>query len=575
MSLYAIDTDSLRTALKSANDRKAIHIQVLLAEEYLKQNADSSNYFANLLLSRDDLTADAELRAVLVKSKVLYRRDSIQKARVYLLQSERIIEDVADTWYLLNYRMIRAYISELSADFDDAINQNQMGLELALAERDTAYLARFRNNLGLAYKAIGQYPDAVAQLKLAVPLFQALGQTAYANAVLLNIGATYIDIARYDSAKVYLERSSLFFKQNQSYYELASFYGNVANIAYLEDNPKHAIGLLHKKLTYLNLAEAAATRPTILLKLGAFKDLARAHLALDQKDSAKWYYNKLYSIAQGEILLEYMTTASEGLSRILEERGLLDSALYYYKAYVSHRDSLQSQEGREKALQMKADFELSQILAQEKRTIELKEIEKRQLVLIYTIVVLVLLALLLVVYAALQRTRKKQRERELAELTLKAEKRKLEHDMALKDKELTKKQVKLSESESRIESVLKELKEGLANIPGENQNILRSLAKRMEGRSTKNAMQALDYYLQESDTRLFEALSRKHPDLTRSELRLCAFIRLNLSSKEIATVMHQNANSLKMARYRMRKKMGLDTNENLVAYLNNLVGENT
>lgn len=61
----------------------------------------------------------------------------------------------------------------------------------------------------------------------------------------------------------------------------------------------------------------------------------------------------------------------------------------------------------------------------------------------------------------------------------------------------------------------------------------------------------------------------KHPNLTQNELKLCAYLRINLSSKEIAQMLNISPESLITKRYRLRKKLDLDTEDNLVKFLSN------
>lgn len=65
-------------------------------------------------------------------------------------------------------------------------------------------------------------------------------------------------------------------------------------------------------------------------------------------------------------------------------------------------------------------------------------------------------------------------------------------------------------------------------------------------------------------------LNELFPFLTPGEMKLCAFLRLNLSSKDIAAITFQNSQSVDMARYRLRKKMALNPSENLVDFIINL-----
>ncbi len=502
-------------------------------------------------------------------------QDSLQEARFQLLRIDPIIPNVKDAWYLMNYRMIRAYVSDLNADFDDAIEQNQLGLDKALTEMDTAYQSRFHNNLGLAYNGIREYQSAIVQLKKAAFLFGLLGERQNEASAWTNVGSTYSSMEMYDSALVYLQKAKVIFDETDSRYELAAYFGNVAHIAYLRGNYQESIRLLHQKLAHLASANEQTNRPVILLQLRGYVDLGESFLAVENLDSASFYFKMVYGQAESQQLFDQLVKSAEGLSKVYEKRNKPDSVLHYYRAYASFKDSLANRENRQQAMQLKADFELKQALAREQKKQELLMAEKDRELLTYVIIILSLIALIFAIYAAYQRTRKKQREEELMALQLQAEKRKLERDLAIKEKELTAKQVKLSETETRIEDTLKELKEVLVDKEHNPANRLRELAKKMEGRSSRKAIDSLDSYLQESDNRLFEALSLAHPELTRSELRLCAFIRLNLSLKEIAGITHQNVNSLKMARYRLRKKLGLEANKNLVSYLNNLVSENT
>ena len=58
-----------------------------------------------------------------------------------------------------------------------------------------------------------------------------------------------------------------------------------------------------------------------------------------------------------------------------------------------------------------------------------------------------------------------------------------------------------------------------------------------------------------------------HPNLTPNDLRLCAYLRLNLSSKEIASLLNISSKSVEIKRYRLRKRMNLEHGKNLISYI--------
>ena len=66
----------------------------------------------------------------------------------------------------------------------------------------------------------------------------------------------------------------------------------------------------------------------------------------------------------------------------------------------------------------------------------------------------------------------------------------------------------------------------------------------------------------------FTDLSNKYPSLTKNETKLCALLKLGLSTKEISSVTMQSQRAIEMARYRLRKKLDIDKNNNFQTVFN-------
>ncbi|MGZ2370667.1 triple tyrosine motif-containing protein [Ancylomarina sp. YFZ004] len=62
-------------------------------------------------------------------------------------------------------------------------------------------------------------------------------------------------------------------------------------------------------------------------------------------------------------------------------------------------------------------------------------------------------------------------------------------------------------------------------------------------------------------------LKKGFPDLTPNDLRFCAFLRMNMTSKEIASLLNISPRSVEVKRYRLRKKLNMEHEENLVVFL--------
>jgi len=70
-----------------------------------------------------------------------------------------------------------------------------------------------------------------------------------------------------------------------------------------------------------------------------------------------------------------------------------------------------------------------------------------------------------------------------------------------------------------------------------------------------------------ADKDFLKKIKDKHPELTSNDLRLCAYLRLNLSSKEIAPLLNISSRSVEVKRYRLRKKMNLPHESSLTNYI--------
>ena len=62
-------------------------------------------------------------------------------------------------------------------------------------------------------------------------------------------------------------------------------------------------------------------------------------------------------------------------------------------------------------------------------------------------------------------------------------------------------------------------------------------------------------------------LVRKHPDLTRGEIKFCSMLKMSLSTKELANMMNVTPAAVTKKRYRLRKKLGLASGLSLEQYL--------
>jgi DNA-binding CsgD family transcriptional regulator len=79
-----------------------------------------------------------------------------------------------------------------------------------------------------------------------------------------------------------------------------------------------------------------------------------------------------------------------------------------------------------------------------------------------------------------------------------------------------------------------------------------------------------DEYFDRVHQDFLKRLKEQHPQLTPKDMRLCAYLKMNISTKEIAPLMNVSIRGLEISRYRLRKKLGLEREDNLVEYILNV-----
>ncbi len=160
-----------------------------------------------------------------------------------------------------------------------------------------------------------------------------------------------------------------------------------------------------------------------------------------------------------------------------------------------------------------------------------------------------------------QRLEAQRRENELELIRMKNEQ--LQKDIESKNRELaisTMSLVKKNELLHRIRNQLQASADANRNI----NSVIRTIDKNTDEKETWNLFKEA---FENADQDFFKKIQQRHPSLTNNDLKLCAYLRLNLSSKEIAPLLNISVRSVEVKRYRLRKKMELEHDESLVAYI--------
>tara|TARA_B100000686_G_C16718627_1_gene933537 strand:+ start:40 stop:765 length:726 start_codon:yes stop_codon:yes gene_type:complete len=161
-----------------------------------------------------------------------------------------------------------------------------------------------------------------------------------------------------------------------------------------------------------------------------------------------------------------------------------------------------------------------------------------------------------------QQKKAEMQQLEAQQEIMKLKNEQLEADVSSKNRELAASTMSII----RKSEVLNQIKDELTSIKklDDIQSVLKTVDSNInEEDNWKFFKEAFD----NADKDFLQTVKSRHPNLTSNDLKLCAYLRLNLSSKEIAPLLNISVRSVEIKRYRLRKKMDLAHEEGLVEYI--------
>jgi DNA-binding CsgD family transcriptional regulator len=156
------------------------------------------------------------------------------------------------------------------------------------------------------------------------------------------------------------------------------------------------------------------------------------------------------------------------------------------------------------------------------------------------------------------------KELENSQELMKIRNEQLSQDVDTKNKELAVSTMSLIKKNE----LLSLIKEDLKNTSEESTNSIKSVIKNItKNISEEDSWTVFKEAFDNADKDFLKKVKLAHPSLTPNDLRLCAYLRLNLSSKEVAPLINISVRSVEIKRYRLRKKMELPHEQGLVEYI--------
>jgi hypothetical protein len=320
-----------------------------------------------------------------------------------------------------------------------------------------------------------------------------------------------------------------------------------------------AIHYLEQSLEYFKTNDMPSYTATTL------NDLGRGYFMKKDYSIAENLFLESAQICRDNGLPRFLMNSLDYLSRLYKESGQYQKAYASISEFTSLNDSIFTVESQKKIAEFNAKYELDK--KQQENELLRKDHELAQKRRTVTLMVFSLTGLFmaLLLLSLLVRLKTIQNRR----LRIEKENEKLKMDLEQKNKELTYNALCIIKNNETVAKIAETLEDALQS--GQNENGINNLVRKLQHMEREKNWTEFEVRFTHVHEDFYNKLNTRFPDLTPNEKKLCAFLKLNMSTKDIAAITHQSVHSINVARTRMRKKLGIDqTEENLIKFLSSL-----
>jgi tetratricopeptide (TPR) repeat protein len=529
---------------------------------------------------------------LLTNASINYRQTDLKRSLDYALRANGLAEQSGDDQVKIRMLLQVSVVYFLMSDLDNAMKNAVKANNLAESHNNDTLKARTLDAIGMIYYDIGDQTKSSRNFFSSLNIYEKLHDKEGLGGTFCRIGTLYLDQKDYEKALDYYKRSIELARQINSREGIASNLNNVGKVYTRTQQYEKAIQSFEEALK-INL-EAG----NLYLAGANYLNIAEVYIAMKQYDQAINSVNKAYIIFEkqgnklrlakcevtlGEIYLaKGQSAASEKASKAALDMALANgyrdvivtSAAMLNKLFLANKDSVKAfryfileKQYRDSLFLDEKQKTLTRLELQyqfEKNERDMEIAKQHKNIAIFVISGCLFFSLIIIVLI-LKQLRLRAKKQQL-------EKENFERELEFKNKELVLNVMSLMKKNE----MLADLSEKLVKIETETtsadgKDTIKKVAVELRKSQEEEIWKEFSVRFKEVHGAFYDKLLKRFPNLTPNELKLCAFLRLNMSSKDIAELTGQRITTLETARYRLRQKLGLVNSEiNLVTFLSSL-----
>lgn len=309
-----------------------------------------------------------------------------------------------------------------------------------------------------------------------------------------------------------------------------------------------------------------------------YNNLGKVYALNRKYDVAQEYFDKALAIGKKIGNTESIIYTLNSLSALYEVTNDFKKAFFIDKKINQMKDSMFNEQSVKQIAQLEMKYELDKQKEHYELSIKKEEAEKSKTRMKYYILGACLFFFLAisVLWIYLQKSKIKniqlsKEKLELEHKNISLEKNTLKEDLEQQDRVMTSKMMYLFKKNELINNIAEQLIALKKSVSSENQKQIQDMIQEMRQKKNGDIWLEFETYFTKVHPDFYLKLQQLFPDLTPNEKKLCAFLRLNMSTKDISAITYQSVNSITVSRSRLRKKLNIQGEDtNLNSFLINL-----
>jgi tetratricopeptide (TPR) repeat protein len=492
---------------------------------------------------------DKQVQALLDKANKNAHIDS-EKAIKYLNEALKYKDEISDKQLLFLYKIATVIFTTEQS--------NLLALDygyktLALQKKiDPTQMHFTYNNIAVIYMQLGNAKKSrqflnksLEGLKQAIAKGTLKEKEVEAYLVYGNLAIIEIEEKNYIKA---LEMLHIYEKQSLRLKDTAGVIFTYQNLSNVHNTLKQTDSSLY----YSDKGIRLSKKTNLLAELSSLYYYRGLNYNTTNKDSALYYMQEAFNLGGERMASDVKLSSSKMLADLYEDKNDYKKSNYYLRIAGSLSEENLSQESKKK-------IEILELENEQKRKQQeaLIEAQRTENILIFSFILLVPVSVIVFLMYRLQRTKANQR---------KIENELLVQKMEGKNRELTSNAIQILQANEIIDYTQKGLSQLKTVIDTPNNKMLTQIISDLKKGNQSFNKKEFEKLFIETDEEFYKKLLQQYPSLTKNEIRLCAFAKMNFSTKEISAITQQSSNSILVARSRLRKKIGLADNQSLTGF---------